>query len=232
MASNSTILSIFLIFICIEMVLMAKKSRNTRGCLAELKCGDKSENLSIAVQGLPGLVGAPGLTGLPGPMGPRGLTGPPGRDGFAERPPSFYAELRRLFSTNNTDSVLRPWSLSETVNAPDVFNYFSQEDGIFTVPIDGLYHFFLTISVSKAKASVSIARNGERVRTVWIESVATASNETLAWGWASGSVDCLLNCRTGDQISAVASYRPNENFNSHVYGYSYSTFSGYMLNNG
>jgi len=90
-----------------------------------------------------------------------------------------------------------------------------------------LFYFFLL----NVKASVYVARNGERVRTVWIESVATIHNETLAWGWASGSIDCLLYCQTGDQITAIASYRPNENFNSQVYGYSYSTFSGYMLYN-
>jgi hypothetical protein len=49
------------------------------------------------------------------------------------------------------DSILRPWTLSESANAPDASNYFSQETGIFTVPTGGLYHFFLTISVSKAK---------------------------------------------------------------------------------
>ncbi len=101
-------------------------------------------------------------------MGPRGLTGPPGktqfpsflshlflfligRDGFIERPPSFYAELRRLFITKNMDGRLQPWTLSESANTPDVLNYFSPETGIFTVPTGGLYHFFLTISVSKAK---------------------------------------------------------------------------------
>jgi hypothetical protein len=56
---------------------------------------DKSENLSISVQGLPGLRGPEGppgkscarkfvshfrlFEGLPGPMGPRGLIGPPGK---------------------------------------------------------------------------------------------------------------------------------------------------------
>ncbi|CAF0774494.1 unnamed protein product [Rotaria sordida] len=214
-----------------QVVLVDKRNKNTRGCFAELKCGERSENLSISVQGLPGLRGPSGTTGPPGLMGPQGLTGPPGRDGFIERPPAFYAELRRLFVTKNSDSILQPWTLSETANVPDAFLYFSQNTGIFTVPISGLYHFFLTISVSKAKASVYITRNGERVRTVWIESVATIQNETVAWGWASGSIDCLLYGQTGDQIAVVASYRSHENFNSQVYGYSYSTFSGYMLHN-
>ncbi|CAF4566188.1 unnamed protein product [Rotaria sp. Silwood1] len=212
-------------------VSVDKRNKRARGCFAELKCGERSENLSIAVQGLPGLRGPPGPTGPPGPMGPQGLTGPPGRDGFMERPPSFYAELRRLFITKNSDSILRPWTLSESANVPETLSYFSQDSGIFTIPTAGLYHFFLTISVSKAKASVYITRNGERVRTVWVESVATIQNETVAWGWASGSIDCLLYGQTGDQIAVVASYRSNENFNSQVYGYSYSTFSGYMLQN-
>ncbi len=76
-----------------------------------------------------------------------------GRDGFIDRPPSFYAELRRLFITKNMDGILRPWTLSESTNAPDSSSYFSVETGIFTVPTNGLYQFFLTISVSKAKVS-------------------------------------------------------------------------------
>jgi hypothetical protein len=76
-----------------------------------------------------------------------------GRDGFEESPPSFYAELQRLFMTNNNDSILRPWTLSDLVNPPDVSNYFSETSGIFTVPKSGLYQFFLTIAVSEAKVS-------------------------------------------------------------------------------
>ncbi|CAF2014158.1 unnamed protein product [Rotaria magnacalcarata] len=231
MAWKTLIYSIFIVLAYAEIVSVSQLSKRNRACFAELKCGEKSENLSIAVEGLPGLRGPPGPPGLPGPMGPQGFAGPPGRDGFIERPPSFYAELRRLVTTKNTDSILRPWTLNEAVNAPDVSYYFSQENGIFTVPTNGLYHFFLTISISKAKASVYISRNEKSVRTLWIESIATINNETLAWGWASGSVDCLLYCQTGDQISVIAAYRPNENFNSQVFGYSYSTFSGYMLNN-
>ena len=89
-----------------------------------------------------------------------------GRDGFMERPPSFYAELQRLFITKNTDSILRPWTLSESANAPDVSTYFSPETGIFTIPTSGLYHFFLTISVSKAKVSTKLSLIGI-IRTVF-----------------------------------------------------------------
>ena len=74
-----------------------------------------------------------------------------GRDGFNERPASFYAELQRLFITENKDGVLRPWRVSDSWNAPDVLTSFSEESGIFTAPARGLYHFFLTISVSRAK---------------------------------------------------------------------------------
>jgi hypothetical protein len=74
-----------------------------------------------------------------------------GRDGFHERPASFYAELQHLFTTDNKDSILRPWSISDSWNTPDVLTSFSEEAGIFTVPNRGLYHFFLTISVSRAR---------------------------------------------------------------------------------
>jgi hypothetical protein len=101
-------------------------------------------------------------------MGPRGLIGPPGkikflsflfpsllfslgRNGFTERPPSFYAELQHLFIAKNFDYILRPWTLSDSFNVPDVSNYFSENTGIFIVPNTGLYQFFLTISVSQSK---------------------------------------------------------------------------------
>jgi hypothetical protein len=62
-----------------------------------------------------------------------------------------------------------------------------------------------------------------------VESLAMIHNQTIAWGWANGSIDCLIHCEIGDKIFAVASYRLKENVNSQIYGYSYSTFSGYML---
>lgn len=63
-----------------QAVLVPKPNKNSRGCFAELRCGgknkslnefqliemfliEKSENLSIAVQGLPGLRGPQGPTG-------------------------------------------------------------------------------------------------------------------------------------------------------------------------
>lgn len=43
---------------------------------------ERTENLSIAVHGLPGMKGPSGPTGPPGPIGPRGLMGPPGKNKF------------------------------------------------------------------------------------------------------------------------------------------------------
>ncbi len=67
--------------------------------------------------------------------------------------------------------------------------------------------------------------------TIVVESIAMIHNITTAWGWSSNSLDCLLYCQINDRISAVGRYRTNENLNSQIYGYSYSTFSGYMLFN-
>ena len=74
-----------------------------------------------------------------------------GRNGYTERPASFYAELQHLFITKNLDSTVRPWKLAESLNTPDVLNYFSEDTGIFTTPVSGLYQFFLTVSVAGAK---------------------------------------------------------------------------------
>ena len=69
------------------------------------------------------------------------------------------------------------------------------------------------------------------MNTLWVESIIIMQNQTVAWGWSTGSIDSILNCRPGDQISVVAAYKPVEKFNSEIYGYSYSTFAGYMLFN-
>jgi hypothetical protein len=81
------------------------------------------------------------------------------------------------------------------------------------------------------KAIVYITKNDENICTIWVESLAMIHNDTIAWGWSSGSIDCLIHCQIGDKITATAAYRLKENFNSQIYGYSYSTFSGYMLFN-
>ena len=64
-----------------------------------------------------------------------------------------------------------------------------------------------------------------------VEAIMRIQNETIAWGWSSSSLNCLIMCQFNDQISAIAAYHSNEEDNSQIYGYSYSTFSGYMLLN-
>ncbi|CAF0846371.1 unnamed protein product [Didymodactylos carnosus] len=206
-----------------------KYVKNSRACKAELRCGENSESMSVSVVGFRGVPGDPGQAGERGPPGIRGLPGPRGRDGYMEKPASFFATLPQLFFTKDVDGIMKPWDIPEFQNAPDVSNYFSQSTGIFTVPTDGVYQFFLTISVSRSKASVWIASNGEKIRTIWVEGVALHGNTTIGVGWASASIDCIIRCKAGDRIYTVAAYRSQENFNSYVYGYSYTTFSGVML---
>lgn len=186
------------------------------------------------------------MSGSRGPQGPEGIIGPPGRDGFTERPVSFYVELPRLFVIETGNSTVRPWRLYEPYNFRAIPNYFSAETGIFTAPVDGLYQFFLTVSVSRskvsnhpfflliktilmsAKALVNIAKNGQYICPIRIESTITINDETIGWGWTSGSIDCFIYCHIGDQVSVIGS---KEEFASQIYGYSYTTFSGYMLYN-
>lgn len=177
-----------------------------------------------------------------------------GRSVFIERPPAFYAQLPRLFLTQDSNRILRPWLLSDSFNPPAVTSHFSPDTGIFTVPKSGLYHFFLTIAVSQArvrssthffffyhnqlkwnlfsfveKAIVYLTKNQQRICTLWIDALASESNITFAWGWASNSIDCFIACEADDRIAAMAVYRSAENFQSQIYGYSYSVFSGYMI---
>ena len=167
-----------------------------------------------------------------------------GRDGFTERPVSFYAELSRLFIIETANSTVRPWRLYQSYNFRSVPNYFSAETGIFTAPADGLYQFFLTISVSRSKvrnhslfsltkaifiyvkALVNIAKNGQYICPIRIDSTITVNDKTIGWGWTSGSIDCFIYCHIGDQVSVIGS---NADFTSQIYGYSYTTFSGYMF---
>ena len=82
---------------------------------------------------------------------------------------------------------------------------------------------------SVRQAAVYIAKNGAQINSLWVEAIIQIDNQTVAWGWATGSTDCLVYGQAGDQISLVAAYRSPENFNSQIYGYSYTTFSGYMF---
>ncbi|CAF1271055.1 unnamed protein product, partial [Rotaria sordida] len=205
------------------------KNKHLHECFTVLKCGEISTNLSIVFQGFPGLHGSQGVTGLPGPIGPQGLTGPPGRDGFTVQPTSFYAELRHIDITKNFDRILRPWTVSDLFNIPNVLNYFSKHTGIFTVPTKGLYQFFLTITVSSIKASFYITKNGQDMCTVRLESIVISHNKTIVSGLSNGLIDCLLYCQVNDEISIVASNLLNENFDSQPHAYPYLIFSGYML---
>lgn len=76
---------------------------------------------------------------------------------------------------------------------------------------------------------MSIVKNGRELRRLWLESIIRIENQTVAWGWTSGSTDALVHCQAGDQISVSAIYRGEENLNSEVYGYSYTTFSGSLF---
>ncbi|CAF0981450.1 unnamed protein product [Adineta ricciae] len=203
---------------------------------------DWSEYIPFTVLSLSGSPGTPGvmgkhkiellyvfylyLSGSRGPQGPQGISGPPGRDGFTERPVSFYAELSRLFVIETANSTVHPWRLYQSYNFRSVPNYFSAETGIFTAPADGLYQFFLTVSVSRSKALINIAKNGQYICPIRIDSTITVNDKTIGWGWTSSSIDCFIYCHIGDQVSVIGS---NEGFTSQIYGYSYTTFSGYMF---
>ncbi|CAF3416635.1 unnamed protein product [Rotaria socialis] len=229
MACN--LLYAILMLVCSEVLCKINRHKNSYECFAELKCGGNTNDLSTVVQGLPGPRGSPGVAGLSGPMGPRGLMGPTGRDGFTERPTSFCAELQYFDLTKITGNVLRPWILSDSFNVPTVSNDFSENTGIFTIPKNGFYQFFVTISISRTKASFDIRKNDNRMCTIWTEAVIRSHNETTASGWSNAFIDCLLYCQVNDRISIVIPYYLNENFDSETLAYLYSTFSGYLLFN-
>ncbi|CAM4868125.1 unnamed protein product [Rotaria socialis] len=194
--------------VCSEVLCKINRHKNSYECFAELKCGGNTNDLSTVVQGLPGPRGSPGVAGLSGPMGPRGLMGPTGRDGFTERPTSFCAELQYFDLTKITENT-----------------------GIFTIPKNGFYQFFATISISRTKVSFDIRKNDNRMCTIWTEAVIRSHNETIASGWSNAFIDCLLYCQINDRISIAIPYYLNENFDSETLAYLYSTFSGYLLFN-
>lgn len=72
-------------------------------------------------------------------------------------------------------------------------------------------------------------KNDVQLETVWVDSVIKIGNRSVADGWSVGSTDRIIFCRSGDEIFLVAAFRPKEKFNSKIFGYSYTTFSGFML---
>ncbi|KAK3800489.1 hypothetical protein RRG08_051770 [Elysia crispata] len=96
---------------------------------------------------------------------------------------------------------------------------FSEDTGRFTAPADGTYVFSLTIAAQgRRRAAVELSLNGRMVITVWAESLPY---------WATSSGTAILNLRTGDKVWLVLLQRA-----AYLYGYMYSTFSGYCLYQG
>lgn len=81
------------------------------------------------------------------------------------------------------------------------------------------------------KANVSITKNGQHICTIIVDSLTTIHNGTKTWDWSNSSIDCLIYCQIDDQIAANASFQLDNKFNTKMFGYSYTMFSGYMLFN-
>ena len=65
------------------------------------------------------------------------------------------------------------------------------------------------------QAAVMIVKNGEMIATVWAESIPY-------WGTASNAV--IISLERGDQVWLLLRDQA-----SHLHGYMYTTFSGFLL---
>ncbi|KAJ8305072.1 hypothetical protein KUTeg_015392, partial [Tegillarca granosa] len=93
---------------------------------------------------------------------------------------------------------------------------FDDKTGIFTAPHNGTYEFTIVVSAQgRQKAAAMLMKGRQMIFTVWAESIPF---------WATATNRAILNLQQDDQIRVVLMSQA-----SFLYGYMYSTFSGYML---
>ncbi|ESN97172.1 hypothetical protein HELRODRAFT_193289 [Helobdella robusta] len=156
-----------------------------------------------------------GPKGPPGPPGERGADGMPGFPGSPapafKKKVAFFAGLTQNFgpTVDNTDIIF-----DRVIT--NIGSGYSPSTGRFTAPYNGAYQFNVIVSAQgREKAAVMVLKNGEMVATVWAESIPY---------WATSSNIVVLSLDKGDQVWLILLNKA-----SHLHGYMYTTFSGFII---
>ncbi|ELT87572.1 hypothetical protein CAPTEDRAFT_183227 [Capitella teleta] len=204
--------------------LRKSKSRHNRDdgvCELEINCKDDPTGTGTE-EGVTGPVRLP-IRGPRGPAGDKGAKGESGSDGISGLPglPGLSAPTRKnvAFFAGLSDNIGPVTKHTDILFDQVVTNEGSGYDattGRFTAPVNGTYQFNVVISAQgRQKAAVMILKNGIMVATVWAESIPF---------WATSSNIVILSLEKGDSVWLALLNRA-----SHLHGYMYSTFSGFLI---
>ncbi|CAF0743146.1 unnamed protein product [Didymodactylos carnosus] len=201
--------------------------RSTSQCKLHINCPTARNRVTLDIQGPAGPPGPPGKQGLNGPSGPPGLPGPRGRDGYVGVKSAFFAALNGTFALQD-DTAIIVWD-------DIILNYsehLNKTTGIYFAPISGLYEFSLTVCVpANYIASVALCKNSENVIPLWVEGYLTGVKNQKVPVWNTASTTVVLYLNKGDRVYVRAQSRSDNdyNFKTHLYGWRYSTFGGYLI---
>jgi hypothetical protein len=123
---------------------------------------------------------------------------------------AFFAGLLKNFGpvSQDTDFVF------DNVGA-NVGLAYNVKTGRFTAPVRATYQFSVTIAAQQGQAAgFSVLKNGNWAMTVWATSVQT---------WSSSSGAFAISLAAGDQIWLQVRK------SSYVYGYQYTSFTGFLI---
>ena len=143
---------------------------------------------------------------------------------------SFYLHT---FSPNVNKTISRILCHNENLNLQDTVkfqnlvtndgNAFDHVTGIFRAPVSGVYYFSVVILSHPANdMETEIVKNGDGI-------VRTYSGDSKLW--KSGTQTTVLYLEVGDQVwirilDAVPAVNDG---NVHVFGYGFSSFSGFLI---
>ncbi|XP_038065208.1 otolin-1-like [Patiria miniata] len=181
--------------------------------------GDHGQKGEQGEPGVQGLVGQPGKLGPAGPSGEKGEKGGKGQPGdstyVTPAPPSvvaFSASLSSSFTGNSGDVVVFD---NIKTNIGDAYD---SETGVFTCLTAGVYFFSVTImgftSGPRPKAQLEI--NGQRI--FYVRDSHSGYNH-------QSSNSAVLVMASGDTVRITN----QSSSGTSVRGYSYSSFSGFLI---
>lgn len=188
-------------------------------CELELNCRAPSgETLQTSAIRLPvrGPQGPPGPPGERGERGEDGANGLPGLPGLSAPTPPRVAFFVGL--SENVGPVADQADVNIIFDrvVTNIGGAYSVETGRFTSPVNATYQFNVIISAQgKQRAAVMLVKNGAMIATVWAESIPF---------WATASNVAILSLDRGDQVWLLLLNRA-----SHLHGYMYTTFSGFLI---
>jgi len=133
------------------------------------------------------------MSGIIGSTGSKsGVIGP----GTFTDSPSFQAAW-----TDPTSNGVLGTATGSTWNATSIDkwnhgNHFSTSTGAFTAPVNGRYHFTLSVGLNNSGSSFYFLKNGSGIKNTEPSNYAAASGE----GWVTVSFSVSMNLIAGDYV--------------------------------